>query len=484
MEPPTRRFFYNSRTNQQADFSGFYECFISSAHSSYHLYDLLRASMITPVLARSARVVTHKMSEAPFRSESAHAETSSEAHYHQTKGRNEMNITYHRSLRLLQLEAVVTSMLFVMPVLTIFYRHDIGMDYAQIGLSQAAFTAPLLLLNIASGWIADAFSRKACNIFGDVLEVIGFGIYAFASSFWQIVGAEFILGIGVAFSSGADTALMKAYAEKLHMSYARISAQTNKLRTIGEGIAVGLGGVIGAANPRLAIGLSAVTCGIGAVLSMLIIESGERRERRGVNLREQASHALRDMARITRYALHGHKPLAWRIIGYALSRNVTHPLIWMLTPLMLLAGVPAAVIGVGWILNLVAVWAGSRLAEQFADDMSEYRQFGIGAIIFVVAAAGLAASVNLITICLYAGFGFVRGWFSSTMPPIVQEHTPDDMQSTVMSVGGTVGNAIYIPLVWGFSALGDTTPQLSVAGNLILFAPLMWLVSRKLRQYP
>ena len=389
--------------------------------------------------------------------------------------------TYYRSLRLLQLEAVVTGMVFAMPILTIFFKEEIGMSYAQIGLSQAAFTLPLLLLNIASGWIADAFSRRACNMFGDALGVVGFGIYTVATSFEQVVIAELIIGIGAAFSTGADTALMKAYAEKLNLSYARISAQTNKWRTVGEGLAVGLGGVIGAYSPRAAIALSAVTYGAGAVLSYIIVEAGERRARQGANFREEVSHAVRDMARITRYALHGHKPLMWRIIGYALSRNVTHSLIWMLTPLMVLAGVPIAVLGIGWILNLAGVWLGSHLAEKLPDEASDLRRFTIGALVFVGAAVGLSISVNLITIWLYAGFGFARGWFASTMPPIVQEQTPDDMQSTVMSVAGTVGNAIYIPLIWGFSALGDISPQWSVLGNLVLFAPLLFIVARKLR---
>ncbi len=387
---------------------------------------------------------------------------------------------YRRSLRLLQIEAVLTAMMFAMPIFTIFFKDEIGLSYAQIGLSQAVFTIPLLTLNIASGWIADAFSRKACNIFGDALEAVGFVIYATASSFWQVVIAELLLGIGVAFSSGADTGLMKAYADKLRLSYTYISAQTNKWRTVGEAFAVGLGGVIGAHSPRVAIVLSAVTCGMGAIVSCFIDEAGERRARAGTNLRGEIHHAIRDMTAITRYALYDHKPLAWRVFGYAISRNVTHALVWMLTPLMIMAGVPVSVLGIGWVLNLAAVWIGSHAAQHLPHGLSDRQQFAIGALVFVVGATALSVQVSALTIWLYGSFGFVRGWYGSLMPPIVQKHTPDDMQSTVMSVAGTVGNAMYIPLVWGMSALGDVSPQWSVAGNLVLFAPLLVLVMYKL----
>ncbi len=391
-----------------------------------------------------------------------------------------MHNPYYRSLRLLQLESVATAMVFAMPILTIYFKDEIGMSLAQVGLSQAAFTIPLLLLNVVSGWIADTFSRRWCNFFGDALEVVGFLVYACATSFWQIVGAEVLLGIGVACSTGADTALFKAYTDRLKISYERVSAQTNEWRTLGEMCAVGVGGVVGAYNPRLAIGLSAASCAVGAVLSYLVIEDGERRARPKGTFVAILRHAVADMVRITRYSLHGHAPLAWRVIGYAVGRNVTHALIWMLTPLLVLAGVPAQIIGIGWMLNLAAVWLGSRVARRASLALTDAQRYGVALVVFVIAAGGLSINVSLVTIGLYAGYGFIRGWIASVMPPMVQMHTPADMQSTVMSVSGTIGNLIYIPLVWGFSALGDWSPQWSVLANLVLFAPIMMLITRKL----
>ncbi len=394
-----------------------------------------------------------------------------------------MHASYLRSLRLLQAEAVVTGMVFAMPILTIFFQKELGMSMSQIGLSQAIFTLPLLTLNVIGGWIADAFSRKACNIFGDSLEVLGFGLYTFADSFSDVLVAELILGVGIAFSAGADTALFQAYAERLAMSYTVIAAQTNKWRTVGEAIAVGIGGVVGAYSPRVAIAMSMATGLIGVILSSYITEAGERRVRRGSTLHGTAIYALRDIASITRYTLYGHRPLAWRVFASALANNTTHALIWVLTPLMIMAGVPAAIIGVGWMLTLFGVWCGSQAAQLAPERLQDHHRYAVGAVMFVITALVLTLSVNIVTIWLYAGFGFARGWFSSIMSPIILRHAPSDTHSTVSSLTGTLANALYIPLVWGLGTLGDISPQLSVSASLILFAPLLLLVVHKLSIY-
>lgn len=380
-----------------------------------------------------------------------------------------------RSLTLLQIEAVLTSSVFAMPILNIFFANEIGLNLAQVGLSQAIFTAVLLLLNIPTGWLADRFSRKACNIAGDLIAAGGFVFYAMAHSFADVVIAEIILGIGMSFSGGADVGLLRAYCQALKQSYVRVSSRIARWRPISEMFAVSLGGLIGSQHPRLTIALSGLTYLAGAIISMFLVEAGERRV--------STIHPLKDMWRIVTYALHGHKRLRWSILSFAFGREATHPLVWILTPLLIFAGVPVSVIGIAWALNLAAVWLGAKLAERMGEDAHDWQLFGIGTAVFAVAAAVLSLEVNLITIVFYAGFGFTRGWFSAVMPPIVQKYTPDDMQSTVWSVGASVAQILYIPVIWSFGALGDLEPRTTVIGGLVLFVPLLALCTWKLWQF-
>ncbi|PLS80648.1 hypothetical protein CYG49_04600, partial [Candidatus Saccharibacteria bacterium] len=139
-----------------------------------------------------------------------------------------MNET-RRSLRFLKIEAVLGAAFLAMPIITEFYQ-SIGMNYAQIGLSQAIFTLALVLLNVPTGWLADRFSRKWCNFIGDLLTALGFMYYAFAQSFSDIIVAEVIIGIGMAFTNGADIALMRAYCKQLLLNFEQQWAQVVSLQ--------------------------------------------------------------------------------------------------------------------------------------------------------------------------------------------------------------------------------------------------------------
>ncbi len=374
-----------------------------------------------------------------------------------------------RSIRLLSVESIITSGVFAMPIFTSFFQYEIGMTMTQIALSQSLFTVALLVLNVPAGWIADRFSRKWCNIAGDLICVGGFFGYSQATTFFDIVVFEIVLGIGLAFSGGADFALFKAYSAIAGLSYEKLIARITSWRFVMEIAAVLIGGYIGATNPRLAIGLSAAQSAIGAVLSLFIVEAGERRV--------TESHPLRDMVNITRYALSENRPLALRIAAFVIGREATHHLVWLLTPLALLAGVPAWLVGTAWAFNLASAWLGSNVAHRYSLHMSDAMIIFVGCITYVLAGLALSVSVSLMTIGLYAGFGFARGWYAATLIPMVQRHTPADIQTTVLSVAGSAAQIVYIPAGWLLGYLADISLQTSVLGSMIIFLPaFVWVI--------
>lgn len=383
---------------------------------------------------------------------------------------------YQRSLRWLQAEMLITTAVFAMPIINLFFAREIGMTLTQVGLSQAIFTVVLFGLNIPTGWIADRFSRKACNALGDLVAAAGFAYYAQAASFGDVIIAEVVVGIGMAFSGGADVALLRAYSLALQVPYLRISAQLNTWRPVSEIAASIIGGLVGAWQPRATFLLTALAFVVGAIISLFIREAGERR----VN----TVHPLRDMARITRYALHGHGQLAWSIAGAAIGREASHAMVWLLTPVLLLAGVPPVALGVCWAANLLAVSAGAAAAHRWAEASREWQRFAIGLACMVIAGTALAVlPLHVATVWLYVGFGLGRGWMSAVLPALVQDHTPSDIQATVSSVAASVSQFVYIPLVWGIGALAEHSVPLAFAGNTLLFLPLGVVIAYQLARY-
>lgn len=377
------------------------------------------------------------------------------------------------SLRFLQIEAVLSSTVLAMPIMNVFFAREIGMNMSEVGLSQAAFTLALLICNVPTGWLADRFSRKFSNMFGDAVAALGYVGYAFASTLSEVIIYEIVIGIGLSFSFGADSALLRAYSENLGLNYQKVEAQTNKYKPLGAAVAVLLGGVIGAHSSRLALGLTAATYGVGCLLSYFMVEAGERR------ITER--HPVRDMLHIGHRVLYGEKQLAWVVFARAFAVNSTHSIIWVLTPLLVLAEVPLWLIGTGWAVTLAGSWLGAHLAQHYAYNMSDMKQYGLPVVLFAIACAVLAAHVSLATIWLYACFGVVRGWYGGTMTPMIQRFTPPDQIATTLSVADSTSRLMYVPLVWGLSSVADSSPQLTMAVNFVVFVPLMTAAAFKLR---
>lgn len=380
-----------------------------------------------------------------------------------------------KSYNFLRIEGVLSSIVISMPIMTTFYRQDLGMNQALIGLSQAAFMASVLALDIPMGWIADRFSRKWANAIGDLTTAGGFILYAFAQDFRGVVISEIILGIGIALTNGADAPLLYAYCEKLGKNFRKETARLDSWKPLGEAIGMIAGGVIGAYSLRGAILLTSVPFIIGAILSMFLIEMGERRKNEHTN-------PFVDMWQITKYTLHGHKELAWTIFARVTTAELTHAIIWLFTPMLLLAGIPPALVGLAWSINLLAVYSGAVVAKRYASSMSMRSIYGISMGLGIAAILGLSWSLSIATIALFFVTGWVRGWAGAAISPRITEMSPEDMRSTVSSVASSTSRIIYIPLVLAINAVATDSLSKALLLNAAIFAIATVFILPKLRK--
>jgi len=377
---------------------------------------------------------------------------------------------------MLKVEMIITGALISMPIMVPFYQ-SIGMDQGQIGLSQAFFTIAILMVNIPTGWIADRFSRKWCNAIGDLGCAISLLIYSTVQSFSGVVMCEIIFGVTRAFSQGADSGLLKAYTDKLDPSGKMLQKQyasTSVWAQVAQIIALAIGGVVGPYNFRLAIAISAIPLLIGGILSIFIKEEGER-------LVSQHKNPLRDMLRVTRENVGGNRKLRWRIIGLAVSSQITHPIIWALTPLLMLAGVPLKIVALGWILNAASIMVGSLIAKRWSIELSTLKKFLIPTATIIAALLIMSIILSIGTIWLYSFIGMAQGWIASTMLASVQELASNSCQATIVSIAKSVSQILYIPLVWIIGLVGNIDIRLMMVATIIIFVPLVTLTAIKLR---
>ncbi len=384
--------------------------------------------------------------------------------------------TAKRNLKLVMLESALTSALLAMSIMTPFF-YSIGLSQLQISQTQAIFTVVMMILNLPTGWLADRFGRKWANVIGDFGVALTFMVYAMAQNFLTATLCECFLGFFMALSQGVDQSLLRHFCHKISPKedfFRQKTARMNCWHYVVTLVLVWLGGPIGAISLRLAVLLSGIPYIIGGIASLMVTDDSEK-------LVTNKS-PFRDMLRIVVSSFR-NRPLCLRIFTYAVGREMTHAIIWVFTPLLIMVGVPLTVVSTAWALNALASLIGARLAVKFSIRLKDWQIFALPLALMMFSMGIISAHLNIITIWFYLLMGIVQGWTGATLMPLVQRYVRPEEQTSVISLASIVGRLIYIPtsLLVGWAGNWQITRTPLVV--LLCFAPVgLLLVFHLLRE--
>lgn len=361
-----------------------------------------------------------------------------------------------RAIKILKIESALTSFIIFMPVAYLLFA-EIGLNQFQIGLTQAIFAGISVFLQIPTGYFADSVSRKISNASGDFIIASGTLVYFFAGGFWQIVFAEVLLGFGLSLTSGADAALMKAHCKIAKKDYRK---QTATLMTIGfsmSGLGAIVGGLIGEHNIRIVFLIQAVIFLIAGGFALTIKNAG-------VN-RTSEHKPWKDAWIVTKYCLHGHKELAWRIfLGAGLGVS-TMLMVWFLTPMFLQAGISIKFHGVLFAAISVFSVVGSEWVKR-GTKLNMLTPFLIAGTSYVV----LGWSISMATILIFLLASLARGINSARVSPYIQEKAGEDIQATALSVYGMAQKLAILILLPIVNYLGNIELRFGLMASAVLCA--------------
>ena len=387
---------------------------------------------------------------------------------------------YSRSekyLSLICLESIITAGLLAVPIMTPFYN-SIGLNQEQIALTQAIFTAVVIVLNLPTGWLADKISRKWANVIGDFGCGVTLLFYSQTQGFVEVVICEVAFGIFISLSQGVDSALMRHFCHKISADGDRLfkkrNAEVVAMQALMSLILMLLAGPIGAISYRLAIALSSVTVFIGAILSLFIVDDSKK-------LQSQYKNPLKDIARIAKTSLK-NPALRLRIFALGIGREMTHGIIWCFTPMLLAVGVPIEMVSFGWALSYAAAWLGSGLAARFVNRLAEWQIFAIPLGLTTLGLTLIGIDLNAVTIWFYLLLGITQGWTGATLMPQVQKHVDPSEQTSVVSFAKVIAQLIYIPAVWVIGLAADWQLNYSALMTLAIFLPAGIIILTKLKR--
>lgn len=376
-----------------------------------------------------------------------------------------------RAIRILKVESALTSFILFMPVSWLFFS-SIGLTQFQIGLTQAIFAATMLLLEVPTGYFADKFSRKVSNAGGDFVMALGMLVYFFAGSFWGVVLAEVLWGTGLSLSGGADSALLRAHSKLAGLNYKEQAARIGTIGFVMSGLGAVLGGVAGSLNIRSVFLFQAISCLIAGLFAMTIQNAGENRI--------SDHNPVKDIWIITKYCLHGHKELAWRIFLGSCLMLSTMFVVWFLTPMFLAAGIDIKYHGILFAMISIVAVGGSELVKR-GTKLSIMLPFLLCAFAYSV----LSVSITLATVFLFLLTSLSRGLNAGRIAPAIQDRAGEDIQATAVSVYRMVYKLMVVsllPLVNWFGGIKLQYGLLASAILCITFFIFFKLNERKLGQ--
>lgn len=381
-----------------------------------------------------------------------------------------------RNIALLYCFSIVRNFALFIPIIVPFYQEN-GLSQTQIFVVQSLFALSIVFLEVPTGYFADCIGRKQSILVGAIFSTLGFVLYSVAYGFFPILLAEIVLGIGYSFISGADTAL--AYdsfaAGGNQKDYLRFASRSNGLLGMSEATASIIGGFLALISLRMPLIVEAMGYSLTIPLAFLLTEPKR--------IKSATEHPWRNILRITKYALHGHREIKWLILYGATMATLTHTMVWLTQPYYQLVGVPLVWFGILWASQLFLMGLFSQSAERYERWLGRRGALLsfpiIGCVSYVT--LGLVPSLAILPVIL--GFYFIRGVHMPILQHYVNSVVASDIRATVLSVKSLVSKLLYALLGPLIGVMMDVySLQTALLFSAVLYGALSFVVIVNMRR--
>lgn len=339
-----------------------------------------------------------------------------------------------QTIRLLKAYRFAAGLMFILPVM-VPYWNSRGLNQAEIGLLQTAFTATVLILQLPTGRLADIYGRRKLIIIGSVLAVIGFAGYSLAGGFWGMLLAELILGLGYSCKSGADLALLRQRLEEADRvkEEKHIIGQLSSFNAAGELISAIIGGW--AASWALGLPLWMTVFGISLAIPFAAALPADRPHKSGKQTHAPLHHVLQGLI---------NTPRMLAITCFSASAGVaTHLFVWLLQPYMQAGGLKIGWFGLAWALFNATYMLFSWRVSAIESKLGERASMAIILAAPAMGYLGLGLGMSLWFLPLAALFTLSRALNGPITTHLVHEHTDAAHYATTLSGLAAMQGIIY-----------------------------------------
>lgn len=349
-----------------------------------------------------------------------------------------------RNVVLLRVIRAIEFFMLMIPILVVYYKAN-GLTMQEVMLLQAIFSVTMVVIEIPSGYFSDVLGRRRTMIIGCTLTSVGFAIYPFVFDFMGFLVVELVLGMGMAFISGTDSAMLYDTMLELGHPERGIKEEGRQLSFghFSEALSGVLGGFLAALSlrtPLLAQG--AVMLSLIPLAFLLTEPQEHRRDGRRGSMRE-----ILDI--VSRVVVHDKGLRGMLLTSSALGAS-TLTFVWLLQPYLLNAGVPVWLFGAVWSSLMLIVGMSAMHAHRVQERFGTLNTITVlGALVICVyIVAGTWSSLWVIPLLVI--FNITRGVSNPVFTTAINQRVESHQRATVLSVRGLGVRMLFVmigPLV-------------------------------------
>ncbi len=182
----------------------------------------------------------------------------------------------------------------IYPVYILLFESK-GLSVSQISLLLAVWSAPLILLEIPTGILADHWNRKKMLVVGSLAKAACYGFWFFAESFIFFALGFILWGISESLCSGSEEALLydSLKEQGIEEQFDKVYGTGNFFANLGVAFSVLSGGFLAQfLGMKLVLLLSIVSMLITGLLAVSFKEVNYFARQKRLNFREQFAGSL------------------------------------------------------------------------------------------------------------------------------------------------------------------------------------------------
>jgi len=334
--------------------------------------------------------------------------------------------------------------LFPMAIITLFWKHHVGMSMTAIFLMQAAFGVAMAAFEFPSGYLADRVGYRTTLLIASLLSVAGWALYSQADSVPAVLASEVTLGIALSLVSGCDSALMYESLRELdcEADYAKWTGRFRFFGQVGEGTAALVAGAMYAGWVRGPFVIEVLAWTTNVYIAWRLVEPQRARPAPHAHWRGHLRQ-IRSMFRTLLVDNRQLTPVVTLTIALGMASFVP---VWMIQLYATEAGAPIGWLGPIWAAANYTVALGSLWSDRASRALGLMPLLALCVVLVAVGYLGLALSTGLFGFAFYFALTSMRGLFGPVLSHEEQRLIPSSDRAGFVSLRSLLFRATFLPV--------------------------------------